>query len=623
MKWKTRASLYYHTARHLKLSQIAWRALQKVRPASRTPPSVFRTDIGLSPLLPRVRTAILDRLDQQEAMASVKRTFRGEFRFLNETHAFDGAVDWGIPNASRLWRFHLNYFDFALDLAAAFHRTHDVSYCDRAIGLMTDWIRDAAGSEDAWHPYPVSLRICNWIFSLALIAEDLSSDGQVPGELLNSLYTQAYHLSRNLEIDLRGNHLFENARALYIASKALSCPKGIPWERKAKKLLLAQLSEQIRPDGGHFENSPMYHCAVLAGILDCLLFTPLSDGLMRERLSSIARSMLRFLDRISYEDGTYPLFNDSATNMTISPQVLRRYARAVLGGELTDGSEARSDSVTVDLMIDSGYAILSGHGIRMVVDGGELGPEYQSGHGHCDTLSYELHKGGHPIIVDSGVFGYEKDAMRQYCRSTEAHNTVRLDGQEQSEIWGAFRVARRAKPGRVSTYSGEGFVAFDGSHDGYVRLPERGIHRRRIVLLRDHVVVLDELQGRGVASIESYLHLADGLKADVFEHHAAIAGAKRTVAVVPFGALRLSQSDGWVCREFGKRVRNDVLELKGELKLPVYFGYVLSFTGDVVAPPRVILNTSADGQTLMVIGDRKTTVHFSADDIAVSEGSCD
>lgn len=582
---------------------------------------VSRFDIGLSPLLPHVRIALLDRLDRQEAMASAKRALRGEFQFLNETRSFNGTVDWGIPNVSKLWRFHLNYFDFAVDLAAAFHWTHDVSYCNRTTGLMTDWIRDTGGCEDAWHPYPTSLRICSWIFSLALLPENFSFDEGVIRELLSSLYKQASHLSKNLERDLRGNHLFENARALYISSIALSGPKGIPWARKARELLLAQLSEQIRPDGGHFENSPMYHCAVLAGVLDCLLLTPSSDGLMRERLSSIARSMLRFLDRISYDDGTYPLFNDSATNMTISPQVLRRYARAVLGGELTDGSKARSDSVAVDLMAKSGYAVLSGYGIRMVVDGGELGPEYQSGHGHCDTLSYELHKDGHPIIVDSGVFGYEDDDMRRYSRSTAAHNSVRLDGQEQSEIWGSFRVARRARPIRVRAYTQGEYSIFDGSHDGYKRLRRRGLHRRRIVLLRDHVVVLDEIKGYDVASIESYLHLNDDLKVDLCTKYAKVSGIRRRMTVVPFGGLTLVQSEGWICSEFGKRVRNGVLLLKGELQLPAWFGYVLSFEDDETISPSVVLSYGTDSQTVRILGARDASICFDSEGITVKENN--
>ncbi len=82
----------------------------------------------------------------------------------------------------------------------------------------------------------------------------------------------------------------------------------------------------------------------------------------------------------------------------------------------------------------------------MVIDCGAIGPDYQPGHAHCDTLSYELAIDGRRVIVDSGVHDYEPTQHRAYARSTPAHNTVVIDGQEQSEMWGVFRVARRARP---------------------------------------------------------------------------------------------------------------------------------------------------------------------------------
>ena len=94
----------------------------------------------------------------------------------------------------------------------------------------------------------------------------------------------------------------------------------------------------------------------------------------------------------------------------------------------------------------SGYFVIRNLDDMLVVDCGEVGPDYQPGHAHCDTLSFELASDGRTIIVDSGVYDYEDSEMRRYVRSTRAHNTAMVDGCEQSEIWGAFRVARRARP---------------------------------------------------------------------------------------------------------------------------------------------------------------------------------
>ena len=131
----------------------------------------------------------------------------------------------------------------------------------------------------------------------------------------------------------------------------------------------------------------------------------------------------------------------------------------------------------------TGYFGYRHGGDSLIVDCGPVGPDYQPGHAHCDTLSYELHVGGVPIVVDSGTFDYEPGQFRHYLRSTAAHNTVRIDGQEQSEIWGQFRVARRARPveAHLSDWAG-GRLVFSGEHDGYRRLPGKPRHRREICI---------------------------------------------------------------------------------------------------------------------------------------------
>ncbi|MBK6451783.1 MAG: heparinase II/III-family protein [Proteobacteria bacterium] len=112
------------------------------------------------------------------------------------------------------------------------------------------------------------------------------------------------------------------------------------------------------------------------------------------------------------------------------------------------------------------------------LDCGPIGPDYQPGHAHCDTLSFELCVDGQRVVVDSGVHDYDVGPQRAYDRSTGAHNTVMVDGVEQSEIWG-FRVARRARPlfAELSEWS-NGELRFQGSHDGYHRIRGRVRHER-------------------------------------------------------------------------------------------------------------------------------------------------
>lgn len=72
----------------------------------------------------------------------------------------------------------------------------------------------------------------------------------------------------------------------------------------------------------------------------------------------------------------------------------------------------------------------------LVVDCGPIGPDYQPGHAHCDTLSFELSLNGRRVIVDSGCSQYVDGEIRQYNRGSLGHNTLAIDGVNQSEVWG-------------------------------------------------------------------------------------------------------------------------------------------------------------------------------------------
>ena len=74
------------------------------------------------------------------------------------------------------------------------------------------------------------------------------------------------------------------------------------------------------------------------------------------------------------------------------------------------------------------------------------------------------------MIVDSGVYEYEEGEMRNYTRSTKAHNTLTIDGKDQAECWGSFRVARRYSPKNISCEENNNAIIISGEFDGYSKL---------------------------------------------------------------------------------------------------------------------------------------------------------
>jgi uncharacterized heparinase superfamily protein len=320
----------------------------------------------------------------------------------------------------------------------------------------------------------------------------------------------------------------------------------------------------------------MYHCIVLSDCLDCLSW--LVPGSADYRfLKEKVEQMLEFLTAVLLPDGRIPLFNDSAYDIAPDVQQIFSYANAVTGYEKP---ELRRAFATWEGK-DSGYYVIRNKTSCMIIDGGKIGPDYQPGHGHCDLFSYELVLGHEKIIVDSGVYEYEEGKMRNYCRSTKAHNTVMVDGKEQSEIWKSFRVARRAHPFDVALVKTGASVFFQGRHAGYRRLGDQIVHSRWIALIDGAFwLILDEISGRGEHLTESFIHLHPKARISPAERGSIeIARNAEQLTVALFGGAKMHQRQHWYCPEFGLRHPNTVLVLTARAELPVRFGYLLILGG--------------------------------------------
>jgi len=214
-----------------------------------------------------------------------------------------------------------------------------------------------------------------------------------------------------------------------------------------------------------------------------------------------------------------------------------------------------------------------------MIDCGPGGPDYQPGHRHADTLSYELCLDGRRIVVDSGVFDYEKTPLRAYLRGTAAHSTVRVDGLDQSEVWGAFRVARRAKPlyAELGPLEG-GRIEFRGAHDGYRRLPGRVIHERRVTAeLAGRWDICDQITGSGMHVLESVINLhPDCSVKQVGEGQLLVSvDSGPVVRIVITCDATVEITSGSYCPEFGKQQTNTRVILKKKTVLPAQLSYTI------------------------------------------------
>jgi uncharacterized heparinase superfamily protein len=190
---------------------------------------------------------------------------------------------------------------------------------------------------------------------------------------------------------------------------------------------------------------------------------------------------------MTHPDGQPAYFNDTTKGVAATSAEIRDYGiRLGIVGETTV-----QEGLTH--LPDSGYLRFQRGEVAAIVDIGEIGPNYQPGHAHCDCLSFEFSNGAQRIFVNTGISTYNNNTRRNAERGTAAHNTVSIAGCEQSEIWGAFRVGRRARP--IDVDVGKTYVS--AAHDGYRCLGM--IHRRRFDFFDNRVEIKDILES-GTAS---------------------------------------------------------------------------------------------------------------------------
>jgi hypothetical protein len=232
-----------------------------------------------------------------------------------------------------------------------------------------------------------------------------------------------------------------------------------------------------------------------------------------------------------------------------------------------------------------GYAD-PGAGERLLADCGEPGPAYQPGHAHCDLLSFELDLAGRPVVVDAGTSGYGGDPLRAFQRSTRAHNTVSVDGGEQAETWGTFRMARRPVVRGGGAQLGPDGFRFYGAYSPY-HAPGV-VHHREIRRGGEGWTVADRVEGAPGAPLQSYLHLHPDFDVRVAGGEVVARAGAVEVRVRPFGVDGVSvhrgargPDQGWYAPEFGVALPAPALELVVNANRGSAFGYhIRTFCSD-------------------------------------------
>jgi uncharacterized heparinase superfamily protein len=485
--------------------------------------------------------------DRAEAVAAGRFTHNGETRELGTE------PDWlhaDLPHDEE-WRIDWVKFAYGLDLAHAFADTGDERFRATWERLVSSYIKAVPPDHDAAEV--TARRILNWIYAWQELGE--LSPGHA-ARLLGSIGEQAAYVREHLAPGR--NHRTLELYALLITALALPLlDDGLL--AFAIEQLEANLEQDFRADGVHVEASTHYHCIALRSFVgareNCRRYGIELSAAFHNRLAKA----LDFAVHCRRPDGLIPMLSDADAG---------DYSEL-----LALAGDPQPTALTADFP-DGGYHTQrSGWGpddAFLIFDCGPLG---EGGHGHYDLLSVEAFARGRPLLVDPGRFTYSEEPpnLRHWFRGTAAHNTVTVDGRDQTP----YTRKRPDGPTAEGRFLGRTTAPGIDVLAGEARSPAYdALHQRRITFVHGrHWVIEDRLRGETEHEYDLRLHLAPG--------HAAIDGETVRADGLTLqisGAAQIRLEPGWIAPQYGTRVEAPVVSAR-------QWGRDATFTTIVVPEP--------------------------------------
>ena len=438
--------------------------------------------------------------DREAADKAVEGVVR--FRHLGTTWTEVGRerIDWSGPqHAHQEWRAQLNRFFQLPPLAAAWGETGDERYPEAARDYIVDWIRAHPARADwALAPYDNTLNLCirmlQWFTVLPALLDSEAFDDETVDAMLGSAQAQLGYLCEHLSS--RMNWRIAQADSLLTNALRLEGLEGAErWRTLGLHVLNDAYHRQILPDGAHMERNPSYH-AWMTRVFE--KYWRLGRAMPELGLVMQAEPIARMHDyalATTRPNGALNAMHDCRGRRTGTEPNLAREARARFRKDAALPDELPPTS---QVFPDAGQALLrDGWGEEatyVTFDATTWG----LAHCHLSRGAVQLHAGGRSLVVDPGYLTYEaSDPFGPYGKATRTHNTLNLNGWNQSEADPASRF--ECLPGydlAACRYEG-GY--WPGQHTWGFR-PDHGEgryarHHRALLWVRGRCIfVLDQLE---------------------------------------------------------------------------------------------------------------------------------
>jgi Heparinase II/III-like protein/Heparinase II/III N-terminus len=528
-------------------------------------------DLAEKQILPRPVFCITKDVHNDRSLAEA--VCKGLFTHAGITLDLGTRPDWlrdDLPSDEE-WRIEWSKFYYGLDLANAFRASGEERFLHVWEGLVDSWIRRVQVGLDSSDV--AARRMQNWTYAWSLFASSPAFPGirrDLDVVLLESLGEHVAYVRRELTPGEFRNHRALELYALFIVAVAFpEIDRGSELTDFALSELNRVLTKGFRTDGVHRENSTHYHLVTLRSLVGARENARRFSLELPAEFDSFLTRACEFALHCHRPDGIVPALSD-ADNASY-PEVLDlaatllnrpdfRFA-ATRGRSGTPPGKRNAD------FPEGGYFFQrSGWGERdsysderfLVFDCGPLG---DGGHGHYDLLNVETYAYGRPLIVDPGRYTYSEEGsnFRRWFKGTAAHNTVCVDGLDQTPY-------RKGRPGRqiaTATLIRRKSVPGLDLLEGRAQSPcYDALHTRRILFVgNEYWIIHDELSAVDEHHYDLRWHLTPEAwgATDLSTVEGNSVARAPGLALFFLGHASVDLEPGWVAPRYGTKRRAPVV----------------------------------------------------------------
>ena len=390
--------------------------------------------------------------------------------------------------------------------------------------------------------------------------------------MLNIVGSHAYLIQHRISLfSSAGNHtIAECAGLIYAGVLFPEFKEAKNWKQKGLDIFTKEIDRQILSDGGGIEQAFWYLLFItdLTGLVVRLLEH------IKEPSPEIAAAFIRakeFLSSFASVPEELPEIGDSDNGYALSPFLRLSFeSKDVL-------------NKAIKTFPDAGYTLIDNHqGAQIIFDHGFLGMAPSYGHGHADALSILVSLNKQGLFIDPGTYTYTGDQQyRAYFRSTQAHNTVTVDGLDQAKqetpfLWSQPFNASLIKKEENSS----GVFRLLAKHDGYAQL---GVEHWRGLSysVEGYIFIWDYLTGEGIHDLELNWHIAN--RVTQIENNFIVGMNGENVLLSVFGGKTSFYSGetipvlGWRSKKYGVKEPITTLQIKQSGVLPIEFMTIVQF----------------------------------------------